>query len=374
MLAAYRGRKLDRVAVAPEFWYYLPARLLGLNMIDFSRRVPFWQALKETFVHYGCEGWGAVSPAGPPGPFRSESDETQLDGGRIEVRSVTHTPAGDLVSRSLLDPVEPSWSLERPIKDFEAHWPVYERLALRDPAGYDWSPVQKALDAVGEDYLLEVWAGVPFTDWVGGPREGAFEQMIIDLMEHEDYLVGLRERYVAHACALIETAFQNTTAPAVAIGCSWSCVSLLGAKLWRKWDKPVLAAFVQAAHRRGGLLHLHLHGRCAELIPDVVEIGVDCVCPMERPPGGDIAPDNMARMKDLTRGRLTLNGNVHTVETLIRGTPADVESEVKEIIDLWADDGRLIVGTGDQVGVETPDENIWAMIDTAKSYGRYRRQ
>ena len=25
MLAAYRGEKLDRVAVAPEFWYYLPA-------------------------------------------------------------------------------------------------------------------------------------------------------------------------------------------------------------------------------------------------------------------------------------------------------------------------------------------------------------
>ena len=67
MLAAYRGRKLDRVAVAPEFWYYLPARLLGLDMIEFSR-VPFWQALQQTFRHYDCEGWGLTGPAGPPGP------------------------------------------------------------------------------------------------------------------------------------------------------------------------------------------------------------------------------------------------------------------------------------------------------------------
>jgi hypothetical protein len=371
MLAAYRGEKLDRVAVAPEFWYYLPARLLGMNMIEFSRQIPFWKALQETFRHYRCEGWGAVFAGGGPGPFPSESSETALAGGRIESRHVVHTPAGDLVSRSVQDPTEPGWSLERPIKDFEAHWPVYEQTALRDVAQYDWAPMQRALDAVGEDYLLEFWAGVPFTDWIGGPRQGGFEQMVMDLLEREDYLLGLRERYVAHSRALIEAAFAHTTVRSVVIGCSWACVSLLGARLWRKWDKPVIRAMVEAAHRAGGLVHIHLHGQCMELIPDVVELGVDCICPMERPPGGDVTPERMAAVKNLTRGRLTLNGNVHTVETLIRGTPEDARREVRQIIDAWADDGRLIVGTGDQVGGETPDENIWAMIETAKSYGRY---
>jgi len=371
MLAAYRGEKLDRVAVAPEFWCYLPARLLGMDMIQIERDIAHWRALRETFRHYDCDGWGIVGPSGPPSPFTGESHETPLPGGRIETRHVTHTPSGDLVSRSLHDPHDPSWPLERPIKDFEAHWPVFEQLALRDPDGCDWSPVQKALDEVGEDYLLEVAVGAPFTDFVGGPREGDFAQMIVDLIEHRDYLLALRERFVEQHCALIEAAFAQTTAESVFIGCCWSCASVLGTRLWREWDRPVLEAFTRAAHKAGGMIHVHCHGKCAELITDFAEMGVDCLCPMERPPGGDITPENMAAVKDLTRGRVALNGNVHTVETLIRGTPADVEREVREIVDMWSDDGRVIVGTGDQVGWETPDENIHAMIETAKSYGRY---
>ena len=370
MLAAYRGEKVDRPPVAPEFWYYLPARLLGLNMIELCREMPFWEALRRTFRHYGCEGWGIASPGRPPAPFPAESRESPLPDGRIETCHVTHTPAGDLVSRSLLDPEEPAWTLERPIKDFEAHWAAYERIVLPDPAGYDWSPVQAALEGVGEDYLLEVFVGTPFTDFVGGPREGGLEQMILDLAEHEDHLLGLRERYVEHTCALIEAAFQQTTAESVFIGCAWSCVSLIGPRLWRKWDQPALEAFSRAAHRAGGLIHFHSHGRCVELIEDFLAAEIDCLCPLERPPGGDVTPQNMPQIKEMTRGRMTLNGNVHTVETLIRGTPRQVEREVKEIIDLWGDDGRLIVGTGDQVGKETPDENIWAMIETAKAYGR----
>jgi len=61
--------------------------------------------------------------------------------------------------------------------------------------------------------------------------------------------------------------------------------------------------------------------------------------------------------------RVTFNGNVHTVETLIRGKPADVRREVSQIREAFAGSSRLIIGTGDQVGRETPDENIAAMVE-----------
>ena len=60
-----------------------------------------------------------------------------------------------------------------------------------------------------------------------------------------------------------------------------------------------------------------------------------------------------------------MNGNVHTVETLIRGKPADARREVREILAAFAGNPRVIVGTGDQVGGETPEENLYAMIDEA---------
>jgi len=64
-----------------------------------------------------------------------------------------------------------------------------------------------------------------------------------------------------------------------------------------------------------------------------------------------------------------MNGNVHTVETLIRGTPEDARREVAEILEVFRRNPRVIVGTGDQVGRETPEENLRAMIDETKRLG-----
>jgi len=43
---------------------------------------------------------------------------------------------------------------------------------------------------------------------------------------------------------------------------------------------------------------------------------------------------------------------------------------VLEILEAFEGSPRLIVGTGDQVGAETPDENIRAMIETVRAFGR----
>jgi hypothetical protein len=104
-------------------------------------------------------------------------------------------------------------------------------------------------------------------------------------------------------------------------------------------------------------------------VADFAEIGVDCVCPFERPPGGDVG--GPAELREIARrldGRTTFNGNIHTVETLIRGTPDDVRREVGEVLDAFAGNPRVIVGTGDQVGAETPEANLHALFEAA--YGK----
>ena len=163
---------------------------------------------------------------------------------------------------------------------------------------------------------------------------------------------------------LIRQACLHTEFESFMIGCSYSCNSLIGPHLWRRWDKPYIKAMADELHSHGKLLHLHFHGRSMETLADFAEIGVDCVCPFERGPGGDI--DGTAGLEEVRRqldDRVTMNGNVHTVETLIRGTPADVRQEVRQIKEAFSGSARLIIGTGDQVGRETPDENIHAMIE-----------
>jgi hypothetical protein len=253
MLAAYEGRFSDTAPVAPEFWYYIPARLLGISMIELQQDVPHWQALHRTFKHYGCEGWGIVAPGEPEvwGGTRC-SRTTRLSAKRLQVHTTLTSAGRTLESRAILDAREPAWAVERPIKDFDADWPVYERMTLIPPEELDWRPVQAALDAVGEDYLLEVYVGCPFVDYAGDPRKGGLPQVILDLADREAEMRARQERYIAHIAGKIRAAFTHTTARAIFVGSSWSTLSLLSPAVWRKWEKPVLEAAVKATHECGG--------------------------------------------------------------------------------------------------------------------------
>lgn len=373
MLNAYRGVRNDVVAIAPELWYYYPAKLLGVDMIAFQREVPFHQALKTAFEHFGCEGWGVAFAGIPNDRVTGTSQEVWLDEDTLEVRATTHTPAGDLHSRQRYHRAEPSWSVERVIKDLACDLPAWEEAAFGgDPAGLDVAPLIRAWREVGESYLLEAWLGVPFFDAYAGGREGGFETAIYDFLDPDltPLFERLRERHIERMVRTARVICERTPLESLCIGCSWSCNSLIGPDLWRRWDKPVIRAVAEEVHRHGRLLHVHFHGKCRETVADFAEIGIDCVCPFERPPGGDIATDEDVReVARLLAGRTTMNGNIHTVETLIRGAVEDVRREVREVLDAFAGNPRVILGTGDQVGRETPEENLHAMIACGRAYG-----
>lgn len=367
MLNAYRGIFSDVVPVAPEFWYYYPAKLLGVDMITFQREVPFHEALRTTFDRFACEGWGlAFSRYSPPGVDTSATDRW-IERDTLEVATTIKTPRGVLTGKSRYDRHEPSWSIERPIKDPVRDLPSYEAATIGNPGAHDFAPAVKAWREVGESYLLEYFLGATFFDYYATAREGGLETAIVDFIEMEDRLMELQRRYIDHITQVAARVCEETPFESLFIGCAWSTMSLISPTLWRRWDKPVLKAAVDTVHRYGRHLHVHLHGRCLDVIDDLAELGIDCVCPFERPPGGDVAGQaGLVRVADALDGRVTMNGNVHTVETLIRGAPDDARREVREIMAAFGGNPRVIIGTGDQVGGETPVANLHAMIDEAR--------
>lgn len=188
------------------------------------------------------------------------------------------------------------------------------------------------------------------------------------LSDHEDLYARLQERYIAYMVEETRAICEHTEGAPLFIACSWSCASLIGPRLWRRWDKPAVQAITAEAHRHGRLVHVHYHGKSMQNLADLVETGVDCICPFERPPGGDVT--DLALVRRMLGSKVTMNGNVHTVETLIRGRSEDVEREVLEIGAAFEGEPRLIIGTGDQVGRETSEENIRAMVEAARKVGR----
>jgi hypothetical protein len=366
MLAAYRGEPVDVTPVAPEFWYYYPARVLGVSMMEFEREVPFWKGLQETFTRYRCEGWGVAFAMTVNEHKQIHTSMHQVEEERYEENSEITWKGKTFTTKTLFDVNEPSWTSEPMVKGPQ-DVSDYVDMELSPDNTLDFSDAVYAHGQVGDDYLLEFWLGVPFFDFF--EQAMGFEPAVIYFLSaDEKILEAYQERYIAYQKKLVQEAVEKTPFESFVIGCSSSCNSLIGPDLWRKWDKPYIKAIADEVHRQGRLLHVHFHGKSMETVEDFAEIGIDCVCPFERPPGGDVEGEQGLREVRRRLGeKVTVNGNVHTIETLIRGTPDDVRREVREILDAFEGSNRIIVGSGDQVGRETPEENLMLMIDEART-------
>jgi len=76
-------------------------------------------------------------------------------------------------------------------------------------------------------------------------------------------------------------------------------------------------------------------------------------------------------LKKLYGGRISLMGNLHTTDIMLRGTVDEVERAAKQAIDDAGAGGGFILSTGDQCGRDTPLENNRKMVQVCSTYGRY---
>jgi uroporphyrinogen decarboxylase len=100
----------------------------------------------------------------------------------------------------------------------------------------------------------------------------------------------------------------------------------------------------------------------------VEETRLTVIDPLEIPPMGDC---NLAELKQRYGSRIVLKGNLHTTDVMLFGSVEKVVQASKQCIDDAAAGGGFILSTGDQTPRDTPYENIFAMVETARTYGKY---
>ena len=98
------------------------------------------------------------------------------------------------------------------------------------------------------------------------------------------------------------------------------------------------------------------------------ETNLTIIDPLEIPPMGDCI---LVELKKLYGHKIVLKGNLHATEVMLKGSVKNVVEASKKAIDDAAEGGRFILSTGDQCGRDTPDENLRAMVETARTYGCY---
>lgn len=137
--------------------------------------------------------------------------------------------------------------------------------------------------------------------------------------------------------------------------------------LYRGLIKPTHARMVQAAKKFGKPVLLHSCGSVAALIPDFIEIGIDALHPVQ------VTAKDMdtAQLKRQFGRDITFWGGIDTHRVLPRGTPAEVREEVRNRIADLAPGGGYILGSVHNIQAEVPVENVLAMVEAAKEFGKY---
>ena len=139
--------------------------------------------------------------------------------------------------------------------------------------------------------------------------------------------------------------------------------------IFRELGLPIVKKITSLCKEAGIPSHMHSCGPEAALVKIVAEeTDLTVIDPLEIPPMGDC---NLRELKKLYGNKLILKGNLHTTNIMLHGSVQDVRDAAKKAIDDAACGGKFILSTGDQCGRDTPDENIFTMIETAKTYGRY---
>lgn len=133
-------------------------------------------------------------------------------------------------------------------------------------------------------------------------------------------------------------------------------VGFVGEADFVEFAKPYLKRVFQAVDASVRFFHNDAAGLvCAPHLP---EIGVNLL---------NFAFDHgLAQMRDLTRGEVTLLGNIPPRDVLAAGTPDDVRQSVRAAMDSIVAPERVILSCGGGMPPGVPTENIEAFIEAAR--------
>jgi len=138
---------------------------------------------------------------------------------------------------------------------------------------------------------------------------------------------------------------------------------LISVKQYEEFAFESCKKVIDAYHKTGNLTFLH---NSEESIPHIeleTRLGASCI---SVGPGIDIA-----RAKEVVKGKTCLMGNLDPVNILMNGTPEQVARETERIITAGKTGGGYMFDTGEMNPRGVPEENMRTMIQTAKKFARY---
>ncbi len=125
---------------------------------------------------------------------------------------------------------------------------------------------------------------------------------------------------------------------------------------------------VQLAHEYDALYIYYDDGKIDRFSDFYVSTGADCLMTMTPPPMGDADP---ATMKRKYGDDLCLMGGIDAVNEVYLSSPDRIRQMVQHRLAIYKPGGAYIMDGSNSLVYETPPENVRALADAGREFGRY---
>jgi uroporphyrinogen decarboxylase len=201
-----------------------------------------------------------------------------------------------------------------------------------------------------------------------------WENFYTDLVADVPFAEALMDRYLEIRLAITERALEEAEDNVDVVMVTSDDLgmterTLISPALYRALIKPrQRRTFDRMRARTDAKLYYHTDGAIYPLLPDLVEIGVQVLNPVEVRAAG---MGDTAGLKREFGDTLTFWGAIDTHHVLPQGTTAEVEGEVRRRIRDLGAGGGYVISPVHNIQPDVPPENIVAMYDAAYELGRY---
>ncbi len=138
---------------------------------------------------------------------------------------------------------------------------------------------------------------------------------------------------------------------------------LFSPAMWRQYIKPRLAKLFAPFRERGMPVIMHSDGQIDKILPDLVEIGLTTLNPVQ--------PEVLDHgwLEKTFSGKLAFYGGISTQTVLPSGTPEQVREAVKHAIATLAPQRTgMLVAPSHRMMTDIPMANVQAMLDAFKEF------
>jgi uroporphyrinogen-III decarboxylase len=373
LLTALAGGTPDRVPINTY-------ELAGRNSLDWYNQQPSYRKLMDYIRahtdcitnwnpraaadHYTCEERFLCSDF----PVEIET-RTETAGSFQRTTRICRTPQGDLCSvKQAAAQVYTTWQVEHWCKSLAD---VEKALSVPyQPASYDASDLARVRAELGENGLVMSSIGDP-------------AYLAATLMSFQNFLLWAFEEtdhFMRTVAVIAERVMENLRRQLDCcvvdlyriVGPEYFTPPFMSPAMFRRAVVPPVTEMTRLIHSRGGKVRLHCHGKIGRVLDLILETGCDGIDPCEPPPDGDLELDEVAHR--CRRRGVSVWGNIE-LKLLERGTPDQVRTEVRKIMQQAKDGGGFIImPTAAPINLPLSpgtEANYQAFIDTALELGPY---